>query len=253
MIVHFKKQTLVLFLSACFNTGSVDGQHKSFYLQAQIAPKLSVNSNTGAYGYGGSNEADGRSALAFGLVDYSCVVGYRPTVSSGFSIGAGIYTLNQIFRPAYTTFGGKYRNVHQQLKFLTIPLSYERRLYSKKKINLYAGIHLSFIGDVFRHRIKWNGPLELKNGKADPELEWEYTIHYLNGHTFNFLYGFSVKGAYALTKKMGFYGSAQMMQGFRPLITSRLGITNGNNTYSTSISTTNGQSILLNLGAYYNL
>jgi len=243
-----------LLLPVCFKADNANAQRKSFYLQAQLTPKLSVNNNTGAYGYGGSNEADGRSALAFGLLDYSLTLGYRTSRASSFSIGAGIYTLNQIFRPSYVTFGGKYRNIHQQLKYLTIPLSYERLLYAKKKVSLYAGLHLSFIGDVFRHRgIRWHGPLQFKNGTADPDLEWEYTVHYLNGHTFNFLYGFSVKAAYTLNKRAGLFASAQMMQGFRPLITSRLGIGNTNNIYSTVISTTNGQSLLLNLGAYYNL
>ncbi|HTN17063.1 MAG TPA: hypothetical protein VL092_05225 [Chitinophagaceae bacterium] len=245
---------MVLLLPVCFKADNANAQRKSFYLQVQLTPKLSVNNNTGAYGYGGSNEADGRSALAFGLLDYSLTLGYRTSRASNFSIGAGIYTLNQIFRPSYVTFGGKYRNIHQQLKYLTIPLSYERLLYAKKKVSLYAGLHLSFIGDVFRHRgIRWHGPLQFKNGTADPDLEWEYTVHYLNGHTFNFLYGFSMKAAYTLNKRAGLFASAQMMQGFRPLITSRLGIGNTNNIYSTVISTTNGQSLLLNLGAYYNL
>lgn len=51
MVLHIKKHVLLLLsLSACLKADKAGGQNRFFYLQAQLAPKLSVNSNTGRMG-----------------------------------------------------------------------------------------------------------------------------------------------------------------------------------------------------------
>lgn len=238
---------------------SVEGRaQKKFFIQLQTSPKITVNNNTGLLSGGryssGSDEPDGRSALAFGMRDHSISAGYRINKKSSISLGIGMFSVNQIFRPAHGQFRKEYKNIHKYLNFLTIPISYEYQLYSQKKLKIYGGIHLSFIGDVFPHKKnrEFDGNLIKRNGDVDTNFQWHYSVHYLNMNTFNFLYGFSLKCVYNYSKNCSVYASAQTMQGFRPLITSFMAITEDQSTYSPSISTTNGQSIMLNFGVRYN-
>lgn len=251
-----KKVALILILVGLYNP--LFAQNSKFFVQIQVSPKITINNNTGILASGlsggGSNEQDGRSALAFGLRDYSVAAGYRLSKKSSLSLGLGMYAVHQIFRPSYSNFGGDYRNIHKYRNFFTIPISFEHQLYAHKKLNFYAGLHLTFIGDVFAHKNnrELQGNLVHRDGTVNENIQWHYSNHHVNSQTFNFLYGFSVKGEYKLTENISFCVSAQMMQGFRPLITSLVTITEGNNIYNPSISTTNGQSIMMNLGVRYN-
>lgn len=251
------KHTLFLLVFILGNKLTI--AQSKFFIQAQCSPKITINNNTGLLSRGryssGSNEPDGRSALSFGVRDFSFSAGYRINEKNSIGIGIGIFAINQIFRPARGEFSKEYKNIHKYINFITIPISFEHLLYTNKKTKIYGGVHLSFIGDVFPHKNnrEFDGNLRRRNGVEDTNYQWHYSVHYLNMKTFNFLYGFSVKGEYYLNKRACIYASAQMMQGFRPLITSFMSITQDQSTYSPSISTTNGQSIMMNLGVRYNL
>jgi hypothetical protein len=233
---------------------------KKFFIQAQFSPKLTINNNSGVnvngWFLGPNNGPDSRSAISFGT-DYSVAFGCNIDVLNSISVGLGIFNVNQIYRP----FSGaafrinEYKNIYTQQSFLTIPISFEHKLYSKKKLNLFAGIHLSLVGDVFpqSNNKETEGLLIFKNGEKDQNTSWYYFRNYLNMHTFNFLYGFSIKTEYKINQKLSAYGSAQFMQGFRPLITSGVTFVVDSAAMSHSISTTNGQSIIVNLGVKYNL
>lgn len=230
----------------------VNAQSSKFRVQVNFSPKFTVNNNTGIIH--SSNAQDGQNAMAFGF-DYSVLGGYRINPKTQIMLGAGRYSVNQKFKLLYSQFGNNYKNIYQQLEFFAIPISFEKSIFRSKRFNVLGTVNLCFVNDAFtKIDYKSKGNLRQKNGSIDTFYKWEYYLGYYNLKTINILYGFSIKLEYQLNKNFYATTSIQSMQGFKPLVTADLGIQDANGgMYNSTVSTTNGQSLIWNFGLIYDI